>query len=1035
MATNNPSHCLSVTYLRWLLCVLLLADMRCAAVFAAEEPPAAQQTQASPPLTPDQQARITEAAALVAEGKQLLNQQDFAAAEPKYLAASAIYKEVLGVNHPDYASNLNNLAVYYYVQGKFAKAEPLYVEALNIRRQVLGQKHPEYLQSLNNLALLYKSQGKFAKAEPFYVEASAICRQALGDKHPDFATSLNILALLYKSQGKYTKAEPLYVEALAIRKEVLGVKHPDYATSLNNLALLYESQGNYAKAEPLCVESLAIRREVLGVKHQDYAQSLNNLALLYNSQRNFAKAEPLFVEALAIRRESLGKQDPDFAISINNLAALYDNQGNFAKAEPLFVEALAICKEHLGVRHPVYASNLNNLARQYDNQGNYAKAEPLYTEALAIRKEVLGVNHPEYAASLNNLAMLHLATRANEQSADESYEAGSVMLAHLEETAVIQSEQQQLEGAKQARYYFQNYLSAAFAAHNAPADVYSRVLAWKGAVTARQAQLRSLRHELAGDEQGLAVFTQLEDATRQLATQVNVAPKPEQSEAHQRRLSDLHEQVESLQKRLAQMSTTFATSRARQRITSADLLAAIPLDGALIDFIEYSHYGRKEGDPSPKPTWTRKYTAFVLRPGREIAWVDLGKSAPINVAVELWRGQFIEQPPVGSPSAKQFAQWKHEWQEQYAKLEPADALREWVWNKLAPHLGGAKLILISPDSGLAKLAWGALPGDKPGTYLLEERLFALAPVPQALPELLAQTNHDATETPSLLTVSAVNYGADPGVLLASTRGENAVRGGSIHWSGLPATGQEASDIESAFTKLYPRAEVAGLRATEATEGTLRTLAPKFRFVHLATHGFFADPSAKSALDRGDESPNVLRLGRESRGAITGHHPGLLSGIVLAGANQPLTGDHDDGILTALEVGELDLRGTRLITLSACETGLGATAGGEGVLGLQRALQLAGARTTVASLWKVSDDATRALMVCFYQNLWGKKLPVLEALRQAQLTMLRDGITPQKSSTGTGSEQRGLDIAKVPAAPEKRLSPYYWGAFVLSGDWR
>ena len=146
---------------------------------------------------------------------------------------------------------------------------------------------------------------------------------------------------------------------------------------------------------------------------------------------------------------------------------------------------------------------------------------------------------------------------------------------------------------------------------------------------------------------------------------------------------------------------------------------------------------------------------------------------------------------------------------------------------------------------------------------------------------------------------------------------------------------------------------------------------------------------------------------------------------MSGANhefQTEQGDKDDGILTAMEVSGLDLQKVDTVVLSACETGLGQVAGGEGLLGLQRAFMVAGAKTTVASLWKVPDAATARLMQRFYENLWGKKMGKLEALREAQIWMLRD------------QGNRGLTITEQPADKES-LPPYYWAAFVLSGNWR
>jgi CHAT domain-containing protein len=158
---------------------------------------------------------------------------------------------------------------------------------------------------------------------------------------------------------------------------------------------------------------------------------------------------------------------------------------------------------------------------------------------------------------------------------------------------------------------------------------------------------------------------------------------------------------------------------------------------------------------------------------------------------------------------------------------------------------------------------------------------------------------------------------------------------------------------------------------------------------------------------------------------------LLSGLVLAGANQRYDDGKEDGILTSLEVADLDLSHVRLATLSACETGLGQSAGGEGLLGLQRAFQTAGAKTVVASLWKVSDKATQALMTRFYDNLWHKKMSKIEALREAQLWLLHEG--PKQPGL-----LRGLDFAPDPAANPAEVvgvSPRFWAAFVLSGDWR
>jgi CHAT domain-containing protein len=241
---------------------------------------------------------------------------------------------------------------------------------------------------------------------------------------------------------------------------------------------------------------------------------------------------------------------------------------------------------------------------------------------------------------------------------------------------------------------------------------------------------------------------------------------------------------------------------------------------------------------------------------------------------------------------------------------------------------------------------------------------------------------------------------------------------------LPATRAEVLAVRDSFERRFRQGRVTLLREDEATEAAVRRELPRHRYVHLATHGFFAPESLKSAFAPDPKRREDLApLGLLEREGVSGWHPGLLSGLVLAGANQPPQPDKDDGILTAAEITELDLDGCDLAVLSACETGLGKVAGGEGLLGLQRAFQVAGARSGVACLWKVNDEVTRRLMSRFYENLWQKQLSRVEALREAQLWVLHGGL------------DRSGERVRQPSGAPLRLPPYSWAAFVLSGDWR
>ena len=294
----------------------------------------------------------------------------------------------------------------------------------------------------------------------------------------------------------------------------------------------------------------------------------------------------------------------------------------------------------------------------------------------------------------------------------------------------------------------------------------------------------------------------------------------------------------------------------------------------------------------------------------------------------------------------------------------------------------------------------------------------------AAPESPATDNDARPLTPTTLT------GPGP-VLLASRGGQWQI------FNDLPGTSAEIDTIESMLRKYRPTAKATILRGSSATEETFSQIAPSQRYLHVATHGFFAPETVKNALAASSSEPNRMFSSSDLRPSKPlGQHPDLLSGLVFAGANHEPVGGANDGILTAAEVHSLDLRGVDLAVLSACETGLGQSAGGKGIIGLQRAFQLAGVHTTITSLWQVDDAATRALMVEFYRNLFEKKLSKLESLRQAQIWMLNNPSVIEGRNLTTRGEVRETkaNIVDTQTKPSSgRSLPAYWAAFQLSGD--
>ncbi len=275
-------------------------------------------------------------------------------------------------------------------------------QALEIRKEVLGEKHPDYATSLNNLAIYYSDLGDYSKAIELGKQALEVNREVLGEKHPDYATSLNNLANYYSDLGDYSKAIELNERALEIRKEVLGEKHLDYTSSLNNLAIDYSNLGNFPKSIELCLhlgndskaielgkQAVEIRKEVLGEKHPAYATSLDNLAGYYGDLGDYSKAIELSKQALEIRKEVLGEKHPVYATSLSNLALSYYDNGDCKKAVEYLQEHTSLCQS---IITSLFGELMTNLRATYWSQCDFVFTDLYPSYSYYLQKTTLLCN-------------------------------------------------------------------------------------------------------------------------------------------------------------------------------------------------------------------------------------------------------------------------------------------------------------------------------------------------------------------------------------------------------------------------------------------------------------------------------------------------------------------------------------------------------------------------------------------------------------------------------------------------------------------
>jgi CHAT domain-containing protein/Tfp pilus assembly protein PilF len=895
----------------------------------------------------DKQDDLGKLSSLKEQVTELYQAGKFQEANPIAQKFLELSEKALGPDHPATASALNILGLLYNSMGDYAKAEPLFQRALKIDEKALGPDQPNTAQCLINLAELYHNLGNYAKAEPLFQRALMIRETVLGPDDIDTATSLKGLALLYYSQGDYVKAEPLFQRALKIHEKALGSDHPATSKVLSNLGLLYDSMGDYAKAEPLFQRALNINEKALGPDDPYTALALNNLAELYRLMGDYVKAEPLYQRTLKIHEKVPGSDHPATSKVLSNLGLLYDSMCDYVKAKPLLLRALKIREKALGPDHPDTALALNNLALLYYSLGDYAKAEPLYQRALKIVERALGPDHPDTALALNNLGFLKIDLGEAKDAillANLAQEAGEKYLSNI---LSFTSEQQRLAFQKTTRPY------TLFATLGNAAELAQTILRQKGVVLDSLLEDR-LVAEASADPRQREIIAQLRAAKQRLMQLDLFEPAQKQRAAEK---GKLFTKVEQLEAGLARQVVGLGKARRALSITVPQVQSILPKQAVLIELLRYDHYlGKRK--------FETRYGAVVFSPTGEPEWVPLGAAADIEKDVKLY--QKSVRGETDEPTLRYVLK----------------ALEQRVWAPIEKALPqDSTTVIVSPDGELSFVSFATLltPDDR---FLGEK--FSIRYVASGR-DLLRESKPSGNP----MTIVFANPDFDNQAITQATASSSAVALRSremqdlqsIPLDALDGTADEAAAIEKRAGKA-----VKVFLGPNATEAELSQVSSP-RVLHLATHGFFL-PEA----ELGKQTNPLQQPSEISKTKLA--NPMHRSFLVLAGAQCTLDawsrGEvppiENDGIITAEEIGGLNLNGTWLVVLSACETGSGEARAGEGVMGLRRGFIQAGVQNLLMTLWPISDKTTVQIMLDFYEAA-DKTRNAPEALAEVQRTWL------------------------------------------------
>ena len=809
----------------------------------------------------------------------------------------------------------------------------------------------------------------------------------------------------FERQGRPQEAIAHYQRALKLCQSHWPKNQKRLGVALNNLALAELKSGAHGDAERHYLKALKLFESAYGADHLMVGMVAHSMGEVYMHKGNLPRAVESLQRALKIRRTHLGTDHPKVAIVLGDLALMHTHMGDFDQAEKYATQALEQKKKHLGETHPDIATSLDGLALLWEKRGDLEKALSLYEQALKIDQTHFPASHPRLALRLNNLGTayenlgrydeashyLNQAYAALEKANPGSYKA-AIALRHL---SVLDWRSNRIDRAiekatqvaeREETYLNQHVRLGSFSAR----DTFLRrfnlgtslaVSMALAAPTSRAALALGvnaiLRRKARSTEENQRLNSALHSPDPKTVDRLKSLRRAHGalSRAHHGLETITREDRKSLEGRIDKLADGLSQEMTGSKKLNADIKgiqARLGEKDLLLDWIIYEPYSIAH---PPTSAWRpARYAVLCLSAQGPPQLIDVGDGDTIHALIDQMRRALTSKDP--------------------AQKAVAQAMYKTLFQPIEDKLAKADRLLLSPDGLLNLIPFGALV-DRPGRPLVTTfKIQRIATAREILAPRKANPSHGA-----LVFANPDFQGTLDGVKAPVSKPPDRLGSFGV----LPGTAAEADQL-SAILGLTPKQIYLSEKATEAELRAIKSP----QILHIATHGF----STKSDSESTD--------------------PRLDTGLVLAGVNQRgRRPADDDGVVTALEIGTLDLHGTELVVLSACETTLGQIEPGEGLNGLQRALTVAGAKTVIASLWKVDDDATAALMSQYYRYLRAGTDRV-DAFRQVQLDMQSGKLTAQSQHAHA---QRGLSVAGA-SKPKSQAGdwthPYYWASFTLSG---
>ncbi len=812
---------------------------------------------------------------------------------------------------------------------------------------------------------------KRLKAAQFFFEKSSQTSEI------SYMKTIASEGLLFTTTGRFAQAEKFTAKALELRESKLGKTNMAVAASLNNYAVLHYNLGQYNESEKEFSSALSVIRDNKLQEAMPYAIVLNNQAILFQSIGRYEAAVKLLQEALQIAgkvevskarnhlkffsnlallfqqmekyaeaekiyqglESRLEKGKPEFANMLNNVAILAMLMKREDRVEDMLKRSAEIYKTSLTENSPAYAKVISDLGNYYRYKGRYAEAEPLLQKVLQVREAALGNTHPLYVQSQEDMAILYWKKKDLTKAYPLYHDAMEKTLDFINKYFPPMSEAEKTKYWDMLSPRFQRFYNFAVEASTANKEIILDLFEYRAATKGLLlSSTRKISEAIlsSGNEQLIKDYADWIDHKEQLTALYAYSKEDLKEQAVN--LDSLESNVNRMEKKLSENSKDFANFYFTGKTKVSEVQKELKADEALIEIIRLRNFDQ------------------VFTDGCRYLGLVISKTNSQPKVILLENGNDLENKY--SKTYRLSIKNKLNDEQSYAQY----------WAPFETEVKGKKKIFVSLDGVYNQLNLYTL--KKAGAdYLINQCDIILIGNPRDL--IVNNNKGNGTPGKRATLIGFPDYGK--GVIVQ-----------------LPGTKVEVSGINKVLKS--SGYQVSEFIQQDATETNLKS-AKEVSILHIATHGYFLKDVEKTSWPIGvhadNAKDNVL----------------LRSGLMLTGASEADKSkagldSSNNGIITSYEAMNLDLKGTNLVVLSACETGLGEIKAGEGVYGLQRAFLVAGAEAIVMSLWKVDDGATQQLMNNFYTNMM-KTGDKQKAFKQAQQQLMT-----------------------------KFKEPYYWGAFVM-----